>query len=241
MILKDRIALVTGASRGIGFAVAKALAAEGAHVIAIARTIGGLEELDDQIQAAGGSATLVPLDLTDGNGVDQVGGAIAERWGKLDILVGNAGFLGELGPIPHQDPALWNDVLALNLTVNWRLLRALDALLRASDAGRALFMTSSVASKPRAYWGAYAISKAALESMVRIYADEIESTPIRANLLDPGAVRTRMRAKAMPGEDPETLPAPDEIAPLVVKMVSPDWTDNGQMVNYREWREGSDA
>ncbi len=239
--LTGRIALVTGASRGIGYAVAKALARSGAHVLAVARTVGGLEELDDEIQNAGGTATLVPLDLSDTGAVDHLGGAIAERWGKLDILVGNAAILGELGPMPHQDPKLWNDVLALNLTANWRLLRTLDPLLHASDAGRALFLTSTVASQPRAYWGAYAVSKAALEAMVHTYADEIEKSNLRVNLLNPGATRTAMRAKARPGEDPETLPTPDAIAPLVLQMVSPAWTANDRLVDYREWAESADA
>ncbi|MFN3232633.1 MAG: SDR family NAD(P)-dependent oxidoreductase [Alphaproteobacteria bacterium] len=237
MTIAGRIALVTGASRGIGYAVARALASQGAHVIAVARTVGGLEELDDEIQAAGGSATLVPLDLSETATIDQLGGAIAERWGKLDILIGNAGILGELGPMPHQDPKLWDDVLALNLTANWRLIRACDALLRASDAGRALFLSSSVGHVARAHWGAYAVSKAALEMMVRTYAQEIGNTKIRVSLLNPGAVATAMRAKAMPGEDPQTLPTPDQVAELMVKMVSPAWTDNGTLVNYRDWAE----
>ena len=234
--LAGKIALVTGASRGIGYQAALALAAEGAHVVAVARTVGGLEDLDDEIQAAGGSATLTPLDLKQGDLIDRVGGAIAERWGRLDILVGNAGILGELAPMHHVSPKVWDEVIQLNLTANWRLIRAFDPLLRASAAGRALFLTSSVGHKARAYWGPYAVSKAGVEMMVRTYADELDGTPARVNLLNPGATRTAMRAKAMPGEDPDTLPTPADIAPSIVRMVSPDWTGQGELVNWRDTR-----
>jgi NAD(P)-dependent dehydrogenase (short-subunit alcohol dehydrogenase family) len=232
--LSGRIALVTGASRGIGREAAKALAAAGAHVVALARTIGALEELDDEIQAEGGTATLTPLDLKDGDLIDKAAAAIAGRWGRLDILVGNAGILGELSPLPHYAPREWDEVMAVNLTANWRLIRAFDPLLRAAPAGRGVFLTSSVGHRPRAYWGAYAVSKAALEMMVRIYAQELDGTPVRVNLLNPGATRTGMRAKAMPGEDPASLPPPVEIAPAIVRMVSPGWTDQGELIEWRD-------
>jgi len=234
--LSGKIALVTGASRGIGYQASLALAKAGAHVVAVARTVGALEELDDEIQAAGGSATLTPFDLKQGDLIDRIGGAIHERWGRLDILVGNAGILGELAPMNHVSPKVWDEVMAVNLTANWRLIRAFDPLLRAAPAGRALFLTSSVGHKPRAYWGAYAVSKAAVEMMVRTYADELDGTAVRVNLLNPGATRTAMRAKAMPGEDPGTLPQPADIAPSIVRMVSPDWTGQGELVNWREAR-----
>ncbi len=230
--LSGKIALVTGASRGIGRAAARALAAAGAHVIAVARTVGGLEELDDEIQADGGTATLTPLDLRQGDLIDKIGAAIAERWGRLDVLVGNAGILGELSPLPHLSPKEWDEVIAVNLTANWRLIRAFDPLLRAAPAGRALFLTSTVGHRPRAYWGAYAVSKAGLETLVRTYADELTGTPVRVNLLNPGATRTNMRAKAMPGEDPSSLPTPADIAPSILRMVSPDWSGQGEMVNF---------
>jgi NAD(P)-dependent dehydrogenase (short-subunit alcohol dehydrogenase family) len=234
--LSGKIALVTGASRGIGYQAALALAREGAHVIAVARTVGGLEDLDDEIQAAGGSATLTPLDLKQGDLIDKIGGAIAERWGRLDILVGNAGILGELAPMPHVSPKIWDEVIQVNLTANWRLIRAFDPLLRLSQAGRALFISATLGHAPRAYWGAYAVSKAGLDMMVKTYADELDGTPVRVNLFNPGRTRTAMRAKAMPGEDPETLPTPAEIAPSIVRMVSPDWTGQGELVNWRETR-----
>ncbi|MDA0339723.1 MAG: SDR family NAD(P)-dependent oxidoreductase [Proteobacteria bacterium] len=230
-----KIALVTGASRGIGYAIAKALGAQGAHVIAVARTIGGLEALDDEIQEAGGSATLTPLDLTQFAGIDRLGAAIAERWGKLDILVGNAAMLGELSPVPHIEPKMFDEVMATNLTANWRLIRSLDTLLRAADAARVLFVTSSVGSKPRAYWSTYAISKAGLDAMAQMYAAEVASTAMKVNLLNPGATRTDMRALAMPGEDPNILPTADDVAAVAAKMVSSDWTQNGTLANFRDF------
>lgn len=232
--LEGKIALVTGASRGIGYAIAKGLAAQGAHIIALARSNGGLEALDDEIQALGGSATLAPLDLTEFDRIDALGGVVAEKWGKLDVLVGNAAMLGPLGPITHLDLDVWDNLLALNLTANWRLLRAFDPLLRAADDGRALFITSSVGSSPRAYWGGYATGKAALEAAVKTYAQEVEKTDVRANLFNPGGTRTAMRAQAMPGEDSETLPSPDEVAVTAVKMCLPTWQDNGVLVNHRD-------
>lgn len=228
--LSGRVALVTGASRGIGYATALELAKCGAHVIAIARTVGGLEELDDAIQKDGnGQATLMPIDLLDTESLEPLGPTIAERFGRLNILVANAGLLGTLGPIAHSDPKEWDKVLKLNLTTNQRLIRTLDPLLRGSDAGRALFVTSSVGQTPRAFWNAYAVSKAGLDMMVQIYAEETAQTPLKANLLNPGATRTGMRASAFPGEDPETLKAPEEIAPDIVKMVSPDLDVSGQI------------
>lgn len=232
--LENRIVLVTGASRGIGRAAAKALAAEGAHVIALARTVGGLEELDDEIKAVGGTATLVPLDLKDFEALDRLGASIFERWKKLDGFLGNAGVLGVLTPISHMQPKAFQELLDVNVTANWRLIRSLDPLLKLSDAGRAVFVSSGVARHPRAFWGGYTMSKAALEAIALTYAAECETSNVRVNLLNPGATRTAMRAKAMPGEDPATLPKPDDIAPLIVKMLSPSFTDNGTLVNYRE-------
>lgn len=228
--LEGRIALITGASRGIGAAVAKCFAAEGAHVVLVARTVGGLEEVDDTIQAVGGSATLVPLDLKEFEQIDRLGAALYERYKRLDILVGNAAQLGVLSPLGHIDPPIWEEVMAVNVTANWRLIRSADPLLRASDAGRAIFVTSGVADGVFPYWGAYAASKAALEMMVRTYAGEMSKTRVRVNLLDPGEVRTAMRAQAFPGEDPMTLPHPDEIAPHFVELASPDCTRHGEVV-----------
>ncbi|WP_137392445.1 SDR family NAD(P)-dependent oxidoreductase [Rhodoligotrophos defluvii] len=235
-LLKDRIALVTGASRGIGYATAKALAAEGAHIIALARTVGGLEELDDEIKALGGAATLVPVDLRDFDALDRLGVSIYERWGKLDILIGNAGVLGRLTPVGHIKPKEWDEAFAVNVTANWRLIRSLDVLLRQSDAGRALFITSGAARNARAYWGLYSTTKAALETLVLTYAKEVAITPVRVNLLNPGATRTAMRAKAMPGEDPASLPAPADIAAQIPPLVAPALTDNGAIWDIREGR-----
>lgn len=225
--LAGRIALVTGASRGIGHAAALALAEEGAHVVAVARTVGGLEELDDDIRARGGAATLVPLDLADGDGIDRLGAEVFKRWGRLDILLGNAGQLGLITPLAHLDLKVWNEVMAVNVTANWRLVRSFDPLLRAADAGRALFVTSGAARNCRPFWGTYSVSKAALEALVRTYAAETRQTRVKVNLISPGVVRTKMRAKAMPGEDPETLPPPESIAPAIVRLLSPSFTDTG--------------
>jgi NAD(P)-dependent dehydrogenase (short-subunit alcohol dehydrogenase family) len=232
--LEGQIALVTGASRGIGYALAREIAAKGAHVIAVARTIGGLEELDDEIQNAGGTTTLVPTDLRDGDAIDQIGGAIAERWGHLDILVGNAAMLGILGPVGHLDPDVWNDIYALNVTANYRLIRTCDALLQAAPSARALFMTSTVGTEPRAYWGAYASSKAALESLVLSYALEVDQSDMRVNLLNPGGTSTSMRAVAMPGEDPATLPSTKDVAGQAVKMLLPGWEKNGERLHIND-------
>nr|WP_321482899.1 SDR family NAD(P)-dependent oxidoreductase [uncultured Cohaesibacter sp.] len=232
--LKDRIAVVTGASRGIGWHTALALAKEGAHIIAVAKTVGALEELDDEIQAIGGATTLVPLDLMDYDAIDRLGGAIYERWGKLDILFGNAGLLGAVTPITHLDPVKdWEKVMGVNLTANWRLIRSLDPLLRQSDAGRALFMTSGSPHKCNPYWGIYSISKAGLEAMIRTYAGEIQQTNVKVNCFNPGATRTGMRAKAVPGEDPMTLPHPTELVPHIVDCFVPDCQEHGRMYDFR--------
>ncbi len=230
--LENRIAVVTGASRGIGKATALALAKRGAHVIAVARTQGGLEELDDEIKALGGSATLVPADVKDYPALDRLGAAIHERWGRLDILVGNAGVLGKLSPLGHIEPKTWDEVMAVNVTANWRLIRSLDPLLKRSEDGRAIFVTSGAAHKAFAYWGTYSISKAALETLVRTYAAEISTTKVTANMFSPGPTRTRMRALAMPGEDPETLPSADDVAAQLVEMCLPTFKDNGATYKY---------
>lgn len=230
--LSGRVAVVTGASRGIGHAAALALAKAGAHIVALARTQGGLEELDDAIQAAGGSATLVPLDMKDYEALDRLGAALHERWGKLDILFANAGVLGGLAPLGHYDQKVWDDVMAVNVTSNWRLLRSLDPLLRASDAGRVIVTSSGAAHNARAYWGPYAISKAAVEALARTYAAETETTPIRVMMVNPGPLRTRMRAAAMPGEDPAMLKTPEDLAPEIVRMASPAWTESGKLYDF---------
>ena len=231
--LEGRIALVTGASRGIGRAVALAMAREGAHVIITGRVGGALEELDDEIRAKGGTATLLQLDLRKGERVDQLGPTIYQRWGRLDILVGNAGTLGPLSPLGHVTEAAWTQVIETNLSANWRLIRTLDPLLQRSDAGRAIFVTSGAASKANAYLGPYAASKAALETLVRVWANETASLPLRVNLFSPGPIRTRMRATVFPGEDPMTLDTPDRAAELIVPMCSPEWTETGKLYDYR--------
>src|SRR5262249_2840615 len=223
--LTSRIALVTGASRGIGYATALALAKQGAHIIAVARTQGGLEELDDEIRKDGGTATLVPLSLTDVDGIARLGAALHERHGKLDILVGNAGVPGPSSPLGHIDLKPWVDVMAINVTANFQLIRCMEPLLKASDAGRAVFVTSGAAARAPAYLGPYAASKAALETLARVWAHETASTPLRVNLFSPGPIRTRMRATVFPGEDPETLDTPEQVAEFIVPMCSPEWTE----------------
>lgn len=230
--LENRIAVVTGASRGIGKAAALALAKNGAHVIALARTQGGLEELDDEIKALGASATLVPADVKDYAAIDRLGAAIFERWGRLDILIGNAGVLGKLSPLGHIEPKTWDEVMAVNVTANWRLIRSLDPLLKRSEDGRAIFVTSGAAQKAFAYWGAYSTSKAALEALVKTYAAEIATTNVTANMFSPGPTATRMRALAMPGEDPGTLPTAEEVAGQLVEMCLPAFKDNGAIYKY---------
>ena len=227
--LNGRVALITGASRGIGAAVAEEFAREGASVILVARTQGGLEETDDRVRAAGGKATLVPLDLTEFQEIDRMAAAVAERFGRLDVLVGAAAQLQALTPVGHLSPQDWQAGLDLNLTANWRLIRAFDPLLRRSDAGRLIMVTSGAAAGAFAYWGPYAATKAALETLVSAYAKEVGSTSIRANMLDPGAVRTAMRAQAFPGEDPETLRPPEAIAPVFVQLADPACDMNGQV------------
>lgn len=230
--LASRIALVTGASRGLGHATALALARAGAHIVAVARTQGALEELDDAIQSIGGSATLVPLNLTDLDGIARLGAALHERHGKLDILVGNAGVAGPSSPLGHIEMKLWTDTLAVNVSANFQLIRCMEPLLRASDAGRAVFITADAAHLAPAYRGPYAASKAALDALVRVWAAENATTPIRANLFDPGPIRTRMRATVMPGEDPERLALPEDVAELIVPMCAPAWTETGKLYGY---------
>jgi len=228
--LAGKIALITGASRGIGAAVAERFAREGAHVVLAARTVGGLEEVDDAVRAVGGSATLVPVDLRDFIKIDELAAALSNRWGRLDILVGNAAEFGVFSPLGHIDPATWNEVVDLNLTSNWRLIRAMDPLLRAAAAGRAIFVTSGVARGVFPYWGPYAVSKAGLEMLVKIYAGEVAKTRVRANLIDPGIVRTRLRARAFPGEDPAALPSPQSVADAFLALALPECTHNGEVV-----------
>jgi NAD(P)-dependent dehydrogenase (short-subunit alcohol dehydrogenase family) len=230
--LADRIALVTGASRGIGAATALALAKVGAHIIAVARTVGGLEELDDEIQAAGGSATLVPLDVRDHDGIARLAQALSERYHRLDVLIGNAGVGGPSSPLEHVEPKAWDEVIAVNVTANWHLIRDMGQLLRRSDAGRAVFVSSGSASNARAYRGPYAASKAALEVLARTYANETLSTPVRVNVFAPGPTRTRMRAAVMPGEDPMTLPTPDQVADAIVPLCLPTFRETGKLYDY---------
>ncbi len=230
--LADRIALVTGASRGIGAAAALKLAEAGAHVVALARTVGGLEELDDKIRAAGGSASLVPADLKDFDALDRLAGELDQRYRRLDVLVANAGILGPLSPLPHVEPKAWDDVLAVNVTANWRLIRAMDPLLRRSDAARVVLVTSGAAARAIAYWGPYSIAKSALEMLARIYAAETATTNVRVNLFNPGPTRTRMRAQAFPGEDPLTLDRPEQVAEKIVALCLPTFNETGKLYNY---------
>ena len=231
--LASRIALVTGASRGIGYATARALAKAGAHIVAVGRTQAGLEELDDEIRQAGGSATLVPLNLSDFDGIARLGAALHERHGKLDILIGNAGVAGPSSPLGHIDLKAWNDVIAVNVTANFQLIRCMEPLLKRSDAGRAVFVTSAAASKASAYLGPYAASKAALETLARAWAQETAATSIRVNLFDPGPIRTRMRAGVFPGEDPMTLDTPEQAAELILPMCASDWSETGKLFEYK--------
>ncbi|MGE3064965.1 MAG: SDR family NAD(P)-dependent oxidoreductase [Hyphomicrobiaceae bacterium] len=231
--LLNRLALVTGATRGIGRAVARELAREGAHLILVGRTTGALEEADDEIRALGASATLLTLDLRQSDKIDGLGPTVYQRWGKLDILVGCAGILGPLSPMAHITTDAWSAVMDINVNANWRLIRTLDPLLRRSDAGRAVFATSGAATSNDAYWGPYATSKAALDALVRCYAAELVNTPVRANLVSPGPIRTGMRAKAFPGEDPATLKTPEDVAPLFVRLCDPELTDNGRIYHFK--------
>jgi NAD(P)-dependent dehydrogenase (short-subunit alcohol dehydrogenase family) len=233
MSTEKRIALVTGASRGIGKAVALELARRGWRVIATARAQKALEQLDDHIRGLGGEATLVPLDLRDGAAIDQLGAAIYERFGKLDALAACAGVLGSLTPTHQVTPAVMDEAMTVNYTANHRLIRALHPLLKVSDAGRAVFVTSGASRNLRAYWSPYSASKAALDAMVMCYARELEVTTIKANLFNPGPARTSMRAKAFPGEDPLTLPTPEEIAPSIIEMMQPAYAGNGAWVQFK--------
>ena len=228
--LKDRIALITGASRGIGRAVALKFAQEGAHVLLLARTRKALDEVDDRIKAGGRKATLIPLDLADGKAIDALGPSLYERFGRLDILVGNAAILGRLSPLTHIPAEHWERVFAVNVTANWRLIRTLDPLLRRSEAGRVIFVTSGVARIARAYWAPYSVSNAALEALAKTYANETADSPIKVNLIDPGATATRMRAEAYPGEDQTTLPTPEEAAERFVALAMPEWSRTGEIV-----------
>jgi NAD(P)-dependent dehydrogenase (short-subunit alcohol dehydrogenase family) len=231
--LAGRIALITGASRGIGYATGIALARAGAHVVAVARTVGGLEELDDAVRAAGSAATLVPLDMRDYDGLYRLAAALNERHGRLDALVGNAAIAGVPSPLDHIEPKAWDEAFAVNVTANWHLIRAMDPLLRRSDAGRAVFVTSRASTLARAYWAPYSVSKAALDVLVRTYAAETSSTAVRVNLFDPGATRTRMRAMVMPGEDPMTLPTPAEVAERIVDLCLPGFAETGKLYEFR--------
>jgi NAD(P)-dependent dehydrogenase (short-subunit alcohol dehydrogenase family) len=232
--LADRIALVTGASRGIGAALALELAKAGAHVVAVARTVGGLEELDDKIRAHGGEATLVPLDLKDSEGIARLALALNERYQRLDVLIGNAGILGPLSPLGDIEPKFWDDIFAVNVTANWQLIRCMDPLLKRAPAGRAVFLTSGLSWMARAYCGAYAASKAALDVLVRTYAAETATTNVRANLFNPGPTRTRMYASGWPGVDPETLTPPEDVAKAMVPLCLPDCSESGKVYNFRE-------
>jgi NAD(P)-dependent dehydrogenase (short-subunit alcohol dehydrogenase family) len=231
--LSDRIALVTGASRGIGAALALRLALTGAHVVAVARTVGGLEDLDDKIKATGGTATLVPLDIKDSEGIARLALALHERYGRLDVLIGNAGILPVPSPLGHVEPNSWDDVMAINVTANWHLIRTFDALLQRSQAGRAVFITSAVAWLARPYFGAYAASKSGLNGLVQAYAAECATTKVRVNLFAPGPTRTRMMSIAFPGINPETLPTPEEVVKTIVPLCLPSCTENGRVYDFR--------
>jgi len=228
--LKGRTALITGASRGIGAAVAKAFAAEGAHVILLARTVGGLEEVDDAVQSLGGTATLLPMDLNKSEQIAAIGPSLAERFGRLDILVANAGIIGTLSPVAQSDPKIWENVFRVNVFANYHLIRTLDPLLRGSDAGRAIFVTSGAAHLHTPFWSSYAASKAALEEMVATYAAEVAYSPLKVNILDPGVVRTALRADAFPGENPATLPLPETIVESFIELASPQHAKTGKIV-----------
>jgi len=231
--LTDRIALVTGASRGIGAALALQLAQAGAHVVAVARTVGGLEELDDQIKAAGGSATLVPVDMKDMDGIARLALALHERYGRLDVMVGNAGILGPLSPLGHVEPKDWDSLMAVNITANWQLIRTMDPLLKAAPAGRAVFVTSALSWLGRAYTGPYAASKAALNALVQVYAAETTTTNVKVNAFNPGPTRTKMYASGWPGVDQNTLPPPEDVAKTILPLCLPSFAESGKVYDYR--------
>jgi NAD(P)-dependent dehydrogenase (short-subunit alcohol dehydrogenase family) len=240
--LSDKIALVTGATHGIGRAIALGLARAGAQVIAAGRTQGALESLDDEIRALGAPApSLVPLDLRDLDSLDRLGAALYERWGRLDIMVAAAGALGVVTPVAHLDQKVWDQVMLVNLTANYRLIRSMDPLLRRAPEGRAVFLTSSVAQRPRAFWGAYAASKAGLEALAATYADEVEHTSVRVAVVNPGPMRTRMRMQAFPGEDPETLALPEEIVPMILEIVGPGSRPGPRVVDFADWKARASA
>ncbi len=239
--LSGKTALVTGASRGVGKAIALALAKAGAHVLALARTSGALEELDDEIRALGGKASLIPMDLAEGDGIERLAEALSHRFEQLDILVANAAVLGELVPLPDIDPKVWQGVLDINVTANWRLLRALDPLIRKAPDARLVFISSGVGgARARAYWGAYAVSKAAMEMLAETYAEETRNAGVSVAIINPGAMRTFMRAQAMPGEDPETLPEPSELTPLIYEVLT-DKSDGVSRYSFREWKEANET
>jgi len=231
--LEGKIALVTGASRGIGAAISLELAKLGAHVILTSRSVGGLEEVDDSIRSFGGSATISPLDLLDIEKIDHLGALVFDRYKKLDILVGNAGLLGTLGPINHLDPKVWDETLNINLTANWRLIRSFDPLLRQSSAGRAVFITSTAGQLIRPYWGIYAVSKAALQMLVLTYAKEVEKTKIKVNLFNPGGTRTAMRAQAFPGEEPSAVKSPENVAKQIIPLTLEECEAMGEVIRAK--------
>ena len=237
--LSGKLALITGASRGIGAAVAECFAREGAHAVLAARTVGGLEETDDRVRAAGGSATLVPFDLREFSKIDELAAALYERWGRLDILVGNAAEFGTFSPLGHIDPQLWGEVMDLNLTANWRLIRAMDPLLRAAPAGRAIFVTSRLGRDALPYYGPYAVSKTGLETLARVYAGEVARTAVRVNLIDPGVVGTRLRARIFPGENPAGLPSPESVAGAFIDLAAPECVRNGDIITLARSHSGN--
>ncbi len=237
--LAGQIALVTGASRGIGRSAALALAKAGAHIVAVARTQGALEELDDEILATTGErATLVPLDLAEPDGLDTLGGALHQRFARIDLLVHAGAILGPLTPVSHVELKAWDRIVAVNLSATWPMIRSFEPLLTAAPKGRAIFVTTGVVARPRAFWGPYAATKAAMETLVRCWADEMEHTAVRAAIVDPGKMRTRMRAQAFPGEDPLTLPHPDEIGPLMVELAVSELGQPKENVVFSSWRAG---
>jgi NAD(P)-dependent dehydrogenase (short-subunit alcohol dehydrogenase family) len=231
-LLAEKVALITGASRGIGRATALALAHAGAHIVAVARTVGALEEIDDAARAAGSSATLVPLDMRDYAGLYRLAAALNERYQRLDVMIGNAGVVGQRSPLDHVEPQNWDEVIAVNVTANWHLIRTMDALLNRSAAGRAVFITSGAATRARAYSGAYSVSKAALNALARVYAAETESTSVRVNLFNPGPTRTQMRAIVMPGEDPMTLPTAEAVAEKIIPLCLPTCSETGKLYDF---------
>lgn len=233
--LSGKVALITGASRGIGLAVAEVFAKAGAKIILLSKNQHTLEKIDDQFKSQGFNPTLLPFDLEKGDQIDALTQAIYDRFGKLDILVGNAAVLGTLTPLTHIEIGEWDKVLKINLTANWRIIRALDPLLRLSSAGRAIFLTSSVANQVRPYWGTYAISKAALEMMVKIYAAETSMTKIRVNLVNPGPTKTDMRKSAFPGENSQLLKTPKDIAPAFLALVEENCKTHGELIDLSNY------